>query len=118
MRSRPPASARRGAGNADTFHSRVYAVVRRVPRGRVVTYGQVARALGLFRGARAVGWALRALPAPLHDRVPWHRVVSAGGRIAARAGGGARRQAARLRAEGVRVSGEGVVDLRRHGLLA
>ena len=43
------------------FFERVYEAVRAIPRGRVVTYGQVARLVGVPRGARAVGWALRAL---------------------------------------------------------
>ena len=102
-----------GAGN---YH-KIYAVVRRIPRGRVATYGQVARALGLPRGARAVGWALRVLPATLATRVPWHRVVSAGGRIAPRAGLGPLRQRQRLLAEGVRVR-RGQVDMKRYGMPA
>lgn len=90
-------------------------MVRRIPRGRVLTYGQVARLLGTPRGARAVGWALRALP----DRaraVPWHRVVGAGGRISFREGPGPELQRRRLRQEGVRF-GAGRVDLARHGWL-
>src|SRR6266849_5348279 len=52
------------------FYRLVYRVVRRVPRGRVVTYGQVAAILGQPRGARAVGMALGALRGPLLDLVP------------------------------------------------
>jgi len=107
--SRPP---RLGEG----FFAAVYQAVRAIPRGRVATYGQVARALGLPRGARAVGWALRALPDSQARRVPWHRVVSAGGRIAARAGLGPLRQRQRLLAEGVRLR-KGQVDMKRYGLL-
>ncbi|HET7294175.1 MAG TPA: MGMT family protein [Vicinamibacteria bacterium] len=98
-----------------SFHVRVYAVVRRIPRGRVLTYGQVARLLGQTRAARAVGWALRALPDGEARRVPWHRVVGAGGRISARAGPGPEIQRRRLREEGVRFR-SGCVDLGRHGL--
>jgi methylated-DNA-protein-cysteine methyltransferase-like protein len=93
----------------------VYAVVRRIPRGRVLTYGQVARILGKLRGARAVGWALRALGGAQAERVPWHRVVGAGGRISLRAGPGPELQRRRLRREGVRFRG-GCVDMERHGL--
>jgi methylated-DNA-protein-cysteine methyltransferase related protein len=100
-----------------SFFDQVYEAVRAIPRGRVLTYGQVARLLGVPRGARAVGWALRGLPARLEARVPWHRVVAAGGRIAERAGGGPLRQRRRLRAEGVSFRG-GRVDLRRHALLS
>ncbi len=102
---------------SDAFFVRVYAAVRAIPRGRVATYGQVARLLGQTHGARAVGWALRALAPREATRVPWHRVVSAGGRIARRAGVGMARQRQLLRKEGVRFVG-GRVDLRRHGLTA
>ncbi len=98
------------------FFARVYALVRRVPRGRVVTYGQVAAMLGVARGARAVGWAMRALPDELEGCVPWHRVVGAGGRISPRRGPGSEIPRRRLRAEKVAFRGA-CVDLDRHGLL-
>jgi methylated-DNA-protein-cysteine methyltransferase-like protein len=59
-------------------------VVARVPRGKVVTYGQVAALLGALRAARAVGTALRYLPPALHRKVPWQRVVNAAGGISIR----------------------------------
>jgi len=99
------------------FFERVYALVATIPRGRVATYGQVAALLGVTRGARAVGWALRVLGPGRARRLPWHRVVGAGGRIALRAGAGPTVQRQRLRKEGVRFRG-GRVDLARHGLLA
>jgi methylated-DNA-protein-cysteine methyltransferase-like protein len=102
-------------GAEGSFFDRVYRAVRAIPRGRVATYGQLARWLGVPRGARAVGWALRALSPRRSSRVPWHRVVGAGGRIAARAGMGPELQRRRLRQEGVRFRG-GCVDLSRHGL--
>jgi methylated-DNA-protein-cysteine methyltransferase-like protein len=100
-----------------SLFARVWQAVAAIPRGRVATYGQVARLLGLPRGARAVGWALRALPETQAARVPWHRVVGAGGRISPRAGPGPELQRRRLRAEGVRFVA-GRVDLARHGLRA
>jgi methylated-DNA-protein-cysteine methyltransferase-like protein len=103
-------------GSDASFFARVYALVRRVPTGRVVTYGQVAAMLGLPRGARAVGWALRALPEGQAARVPWHRVVGAGGRISPRSGPGPVIQRRRLRAENVAFLG-GCVDLERHRLM-
>lgn len=57
----------------------VYLLVKRIPRGRVVTYGELARALRLPGGARAAGYALAACPRG--RGIPWHRVVGAGGRI-------------------------------------
>jgi methylated-DNA-protein-cysteine methyltransferase related protein len=101
----------------EAFFARVYALVRRVPTGRVVTYGQVAAMLGVPRGARAVGWALRALPEDVAARVPWHRVVGTGGRISPRRGPGPQIQRRRLQAEKVAFRGA-CVDLDRHGLLA
>lgn len=58
-------------------YRRIFDVVRRIPRGRVATYGQVAAYAGIPRGARLVGWALRASPAGC----PWWRVINAQGRI-------------------------------------
>jgi len=57
----------------------VYALVKRIPRGRVTTYGELARALRLPGGARAVGYAMAACP---NGRgIPWHRVIGAGGKV-------------------------------------
>jgi len=77
----------------------VWRLVRRVPRGRVVTYGQVAARLGRARAARAVGGAMGACP----PDVPWHRVVNAAGGISRRRReGGMLTQRIRLEQEGVR----------------
>ena len=85
-------------------YQRIYAVVSRIPRGRVATYGQVAALARLPRQARFVGYALHALPAD--SDVPWHRVVNAAGRISLRADAFAHDelQAHLLRREGVRSS--------------
>jgi methylated-DNA-protein-cysteine methyltransferase-like protein len=99
-----------------SFFARVYALVRRVPKGRVVTYGQVAALLGVPRGARAVGWALRGI-GKRERTVPWHRVVGHGGRISLGDRPSGLEQRRRLRAEGVRFVG-GRVDLARFGLQA
>ncbi len=91
----------------------ILAVVARVPRGKVTTYGAVAEIAGWPRRARLVGRVLSGLPQ--RSRLPWHRVVAAGGRIAFPPGSAAREeQVARLRREGVDASG-GRVDLGRHG---
>jgi methylated-DNA-protein-cysteine methyltransferase-like protein len=82
-------------------YARIYAVVRRIPRGRVATYGQVAALAGLPGQARQVGYALHALSEG--DRVPWHRVINAQGRVSPRGTPGwddVQRQF--LEAEGVR----------------
>jgi len=69
---------------APKFARAVYALVRDVPRGKVVTYGQVAAILGHPRAARAVGTALSNLPRPMARLVPWQRVINAAGRISIR----------------------------------
>ena len=107
--------SRKRASAPTRFFEKVYLAVSAIPRGRVATYGEVARLLGTPRGARAVGWALRALPPELEKRVPWHRVVGAGGRISLRAGLGPELQRRRLCAEGIRF-GRGRIDLLRYGV--
>lgn len=64
------------------LYSRFYAVVQRIPKGRVATYGQIARLAGLPRHARHVGFALSALAEG--SGVPWHRVVNSKGEISRR----------------------------------
>ena len=103
------ARGRRAAAPPRIF-ARVYALVREIPRGRVASYGAIARALGIPRGARTVGWALAACG----DDVPWHRVVNAQGKISWRPTGGYRLQRALLRQEGVRFA-RGRIDLRKFG---
>jgi methylated-DNA-protein-cysteine methyltransferase-like protein len=91
---------------------RVYAVVRRIPRGRVATYGQVAGLAGLGRNARQVGYALHVLRKWHH--VPWHRVVNARGGISLPPTGGADvTQRLRLEREGVKFGARGRIDLKR-----
>jgi len=89
-------------------YERIYAVVRRIPRGRVATYGQVAMLAGVPGRARLVGYALAALPDG--SAVPWQRVVNAQGRVSPRAGGpGAEAlQRAILRGEGVLFKDESI----------
>ena len=93
-------------------------VVRRITRGRVTTYGAVAALLGKPRGARQVGYALAALRGAKHD-VPWQRVLGARSRGRAAVSildpMGAAVQQEKLRREGVRFDGRGMVDLGRYG---
>ncbi len=85
--------------------------MRGIPRGTVVTYGDVSRAVGLPCTARQVGFALRKAPPSL--RLPWHRVLAAGGRIALPGASGLE-QRLRLKAEGVAFSGRRVRMERHH----
>jgi methylated-DNA-protein-cysteine methyltransferase-like protein len=94
-------------------YERIYALVRRIPAGRVATYGQIAAMEGRA-SARMVGWAMAALPAG--SDVPWQRVINARGEVSERAGGGGTaRQRERLQAEGVLFDARGRVDLARAG---
>jgi methylated-DNA-protein-cysteine methyltransferase-like protein len=92
---------------------RIYAAVSRIPRGRVATYGQVARLANLPGQARLVGYALAALPDG--SRVPWHRVINARGQISGRSGGSdwSTLQRLRLIREGVVFGVSGSIDLAR-----
>lgn len=98
----------------DSFFEQVYQVVRRIPPGKVATYGQIARLLGVPHAARTVGWALHTIP---EDRdVPWQRVVNARGTISLDVHGpGAAMQRALLEAEGVGFDEQGRIDLRLYG---
>lgn len=96
------------------FARAVYALVKEVPRGKVVTYGQVAAILGHPRAARAVGTALSHLPRALARLVPWQRVINAAGGISMR--GDVMRpdlQRQLLELEGIELR-RGRVDLKRY----
>ena len=94
----------------DRLRERIYAVVRRIPRGRVATYGQVARLARIGEQPRLVGYALAALPDD--TKLPWHRVVNAQGRVSPRATPGFDRlQRALLEREGVRFDARDRIDI-------
>ena len=95
------------------FDRAVYRVVRRIPRGRLLTYGQVAALAGRPRAARAVGRALRELSRRRVRDVPWHRVVNAAGRISQRDLFGPEIQRERLEEEGIALDGRGRLDRAR-----
>lgn len=98
----------------DSPTKRIYEAVKRIPKGRVATYGQVAEMAGDKKMARAVGNALHKNPDPEH--IPCFRVVNAKGELAgAFAFGGEGAQAKRLEEDGVEVIG-GKVDLSRYGI--
>ncbi len=88
---------------------KIYAVIRRVPRGRVTTYGEVAALAGYPGHARQVGYALHALPAG--SALPWHRVINSAGRLSLPPEAGGAEQRLRLVAEGVMVQVGGRVNL-------
>jgi methylated-DNA-protein-cysteine methyltransferase related protein len=95
-----------------TFYDAVYVLVRDIPRGRVMTYGQVAAVLGAPRAARAVGYAMRAAP----DGGPGQRVINRHGGISPRGDGeGALLQRALLERERVTFRDDDTCDLKKYG---
>lgn len=97
-----------------TFRERVLAIVRAVPPGHVVTYGQVAELAGAPRAARQVGGVLFGLRDGEVDDLPWQRVINAGGKISTYKIGSGELQRALLEAEQVVFDADGRVDLSRY----
>jgi methylated-DNA-protein-cysteine methyltransferase-like protein len=95
------------------FFQRVYEIAARIPRGKVVTYGQIAAALGDPRQARTVGWAMRSAPEWLD--IPWHRIVNSSGGISTRyTTDGLNIQRKLLEDEGIVFNEDGRLDLERY----
>lgn len=105
----------------EQFNRQVWEIVRRVPAGKVITYGQVASLAGVppgvgvdeYRawGARWVGSAMAACP----EDVPWQRVVNSQGKISLRETGGGETQRQRLEAEGIQFDAGDRIDLKQYG---
>jgi methylated-DNA-protein-cysteine methyltransferase related protein len=105
-RNRPaPSSGNKPPG----LFARVHAVVRKIPKGKVATYGDVAKAAGSPGAARQVVWALKTGAA-----LPWHRVLGAGGYIRLQGEPGFE-QKMRLLREGVEINGRGKIDMEMYG---
>lgn len=107
------------SAHVQALYRRIYAVVRRIPRGRVATYGQVAELAGIPGGARVAGAALKtSTPA---DRLPWQRVIGKAGKLRGRIAiydpVGAAIQRGLLEQEGVEIGESGLVALDRFGWL-
>ncbi|MCL2409509.1 MAG: methylated-DNA--[protein]-cysteine S-methyltransferase [Oscillospiraceae bacterium] len=88
-----------------SFSQQVFDIVAQIPRGKVISYGQIARLLGHPRGARQVGWAMRNCP----DGLPWQRVVMADGSITG--GDFAELRREKLASEGVEFLPDGRVNM-------
>lgn len=91
----------------NSFYNEVYKLVEQIPRGKVVSYGQIARALGLPRAARQVGWAMRRCP----DNIQWQRVVKDDGTITGGDHADFRRML--LEDEGIAFLADGRVDMEK-----
>lgn len=101
--------------NPASTYRLIYAVVKKIPRGKVATYGQLAALAGMPRRARQAGYALAVTPENV--KIPWHRVINAQGRISLRRrhwdSGSDDLQRILLEAEGVIFDRGGRVDLKR-----
>jgi len=92
------------------IYPRIYRIIRRIPPGRVATYGQIARLVGIAGHARQVGYALHSMPEGSH--LPWHRVVNRNGQIRIPSNPLARSmQRTFLEAEGVAFGADECIDL-------
>ena len=100
---------------ASALYELVWTAVKRIPRGRVATYGQIAALAGMPKHARQAGYALAATPE--NKKIPWHRVINAQGKISLRLkhwdSGSDEFQRILLEAEGVIFDSGGRVDLKR-----
>jgi methylated-DNA-protein-cysteine methyltransferase-like protein len=94
-----------------TFHQRIKQVIKRIPKGRVATYGQVAALAGDPRGARQVSWVLNS--SSKSDNLPWHRVINGQGRISLPENMGYELQRAMLSDEGIAFGLRDKIDLNR-----
>ena len=107
--------------NPQAFNTQVWEIARRIPRGKVATYGQIAKMIPppagveietyIAFGALWVGGAMASCP----DDIPWHRVINSKGEISQRDGAGARRQRLLLEAEDVFFSERGRIYLKQYG---
>lgn len=103
-----------GNNNADkSFFDKVYDIVSCIPKGEILTYGQIAMMLGSPKSARIVGYAMNAAP---EDRnLPCHRVVNRFGQMApGNIFGGADRQRKKLEEEGITFLDNGCIDMKKH----
>jgi methylated-DNA-protein-cysteine methyltransferase-like protein len=94
------------------FHLRVLKILKRIPSGKVATYGQIALYAGNPRAARQVAWILHS--SSEKENLPWQRVVNRQGFISLRPGTGFEQQQALLDAEGVPSDHSGKIDLHRY----
>ncbi len=96
-----------------TSYEEIYRAVKRIPRGRVATYGQIAELAGLPRQPRMVGYALSALPES--RSIPWHRVINAKGEVSARSEPGFDQvQRVLLEAEGIEFDAKNRISLAQY----
>jgi len=94
-------------------YERIWSMVRRIPRGKVATYGQIAELAGMEGHARQIGYAMHALPPK--SNVPWHRVINSRGEVSPRTSGDSHElQRMLLEAEGVVFDLKGRCELKKY----
>lgn len=99
-----------------TFYGKVYDIVKQIPFGKVTSYGHIALLIGKPNAARAVGYALKAIPLELKDEIPWHRVINSKGEISIKNKPGADiLQKKNLEEEGIVFENGSKVDLNKFG---
>jgi len=90
----------------------IISIIKRIPKGKVATYGQIAALAGNPRGARAVIWILHSSSGK--EKLPWHRVINGKGQISLKPGQGYEEQRVMLESEGVELSLSGTIDLEKY----
>ena len=94
------------------FTERVIEIIKNIPEGKVMTYGQIAREAGSPRAARQVVRALHSMSRKHH--LPWHRVVNAKGQIALKDDESYTEQLFSLESEGIQIGLNGIIDLEKY----
>ena len=102
------------SSHLETLYRRIHAVIRKIPRGHVATYGQIANIVGGC-SARLVGYAMAALRSGDHPNVPWQRVINRGGKISIHDPFGKYRQRQLLEEEGVYFDKNDQIDFKEFG---
>lgn len=103
----------RGNGYMDTsFSHRVKEIIKRVPRGKVATYGQIAALAGNHRAARQVAWILHS--SSQRDSLPWHRIVNRRGRISIQQTSGYETQKLLLKIEGIEFDENDSINFKKY----
>jgi len=96
---------------SENFTARVISILKRIPKGKVATYGQVAFLAGKPNGARQVSWILNSMSKK--EKLPWHRVVNSFGKISLPEGFGFEEQLFRLKSESVEFDKRNKIDFRK-----
>ena len=95
-----------------SFHQRAKDIIKRIPRGKVATYGQIAAYAGNPRAARQVAWVLHS--SSQKDQLPWHRVINSKGRISLKRNYGYEIQRELLEKEGIEFDKHDNIDFGRY----